>query len=80
LGDTESASITEIERYAVTPGQACGYMLGKLTFLSARKKAQEALGARFDIKSFHDAMLIGGAVPLAMLDGMADRYIASRRG
>jgi len=79
LGDTESASITEIERYAVTPGQACGYMLGKLTFLSARKKAQDALGAKFDIKSFHDAMLIGGAVPLAMIDAMADGYIASRK-
>jgi uncharacterized protein (DUF885 family) len=79
LGDQESGAITEIERYAVTPGQACGYMLGKLTFLAARKKAQLALGARFDIKSFHDAMLIGGAVPLAMLDGMADRYIASRK-
>jgi uncharacterized protein (DUF885 family) len=79
LGDTESASITEIERYAVTPGQACGYMLGKLTFLAARKKAQDALGAKFDIKSFHDAMLVGGAVPLAMIDKMADGYIASRR-
>jgi uncharacterized protein (DUF885 family) len=76
LGDQETAAITEIERYAVTPGQACGYMLGKLTFLAARKKARDALGARFDIKSFHDAMLVGGAVPLAMIDGLAERYIA----
>ncbi|HEY4944121.1 MAG TPA: DUF885 family protein [Rhizomicrobium sp.] len=80
LGDQESGAITEIERYAVTPGQACGYMLGKLTFLAARQKARDALGAKFDIRSFHDAMLIGGAVPLAMLDAMADRYIASRKG
>jgi uncharacterized protein (DUF885 family) len=79
LGDKESGAITEIERYAVNPGQACGYMLGKLAFLAARKKAKDALGAKFDIRSFHDAMLVGGAVPLAMLDGMADRYIASRR-
>jgi uncharacterized protein (DUF885 family) len=79
LGDKESASATEIERYAVNPGQACGYMLGKLAFLAARKKARDALGPKFDIRSFHDAMLVGGAVPLAMLDGMADRYIASRR-
>jgi uncharacterized protein (DUF885 family) len=79
LGDKESATITEIERYAVTPGQACGYMLGKLAFLAARKKARDALGDKFDIKSFHDAMLVGGAVPLAMIDGMTDRYIASRR-
>ncbi len=79
LGDKESATITEIERYAVTPGQACGYMLGKLTFLAARQKARAALGDKFDIKSFHDAMLVGGAVPLAMIDGMTDRYIASRK-
>jgi uncharacterized protein (DUF885 family) len=79
LGDQDSAAITEIERYAVNPGQACGYMLGKLTFLAARKKARDALGARFDIKSFHDAMLVGGAVPLAMIDGLTDRYIASRK-
>jgi len=79
LGDQESASITEIERYAVNPGQACGYMLGKLTFLAARKKARDALGAKFDLKSFHDAMLVGGAVPLAMLDGITDRYIDVRK-
>lgn len=78
LGDKDTAAITEIERYAVSPGQACGYMLGKITFLAARKKAKDALGAKFDIKSFHDAMLIGGAVPLAMIDTMTDRYIASR--
>ncbi len=80
LGDQESASITEIERYSVQPGQACGYMLGKLTFLAARKKAKDALGDKFDIKTFHDAMLVGGAVPLAMIDQMTDRYIASRKG
>ncbi len=79
LGDQESGAITEIDRYCVMPGQACGYMLGKLTFLAARKKARAALGARFDIKSFHDAMLIGGAVPLAMLDAMTDRYVESRK-
>jgi len=79
LGNQESEAITEIERYCVQPGQACGYMLGKLTFLAARKKAKDALGDRFDIKSFHDAMLIGGAVPLAMIDQMTDRYIASRK-
>jgi uncharacterized protein (DUF885 family) len=80
LGDQEASVTSETERYCVTPGQACGYMLGKLAFLAARKKAREALGARFDIRSFHDAMLIGGAVPLAMIDPMTDRYIASRKG
>ncbi|MEI9990409.1 MAG: DUF885 family protein [Rhizomicrobium sp.] len=79
LGDKESGAITEIDRYCIMPGQACGYMLGKLTFLAARKKARDALGARFDIKSFHDAMLIGGAVPLAMIDPITDAYIAARK-
>jgi uncharacterized protein (DUF885 family) len=79
LGDQESGAITEIERYCVEPGQACGYMLGKLTFLAARKKAREALGSKFDIKTFHDAMLVGGAVPLAMIDQITDRYIAAKK-
>jgi uncharacterized protein (DUF885 family) len=52
-------------------------MLGKLTFLKEREKAKAALGAKFDIKKFHDAVLIGGAVPLAVLDDITARYIAS---
>ncbi|MBV9418173.1 MAG: DUF885 family protein [Alphaproteobacteria bacterium] len=79
LGDKETAAITEIERYAVSPGQACGYMLGKLEFLAARKRAREALGSRFDIRTFHDAMLVGGAVPLEMIATMTDTYIAKNR-
>jgi uncharacterized protein (DUF885 family) len=77
IGDQEATAIGEVERYCVQPGQACGYMLGKLTFLREREKAKKALGAKFDIRKFHDAMLIGGAVPLATLDGITDRYIAS---
>ena len=46
------------------PGQACTYMLGKLTFLAQRARAQKALGAKYDIRKFHDAMLLPGAVPL----------------
>jgi len=80
LGDQDSAAITEIERYCVNPGQACGYMLGKLAFLAARQKARDALGTKFDIRSFHDAVLVGGAVPLAMIDSLAERYITARKG
>jgi uncharacterized protein (DUF885 family) len=80
LGDKESGAATEIERYCVMPGQACGYMLGKQSFLAARQKAQTALGVRFDIRSFHDAMLVGGAVPLAMLDGISKSYVTGRGG
>jgi uncharacterized protein (DUF885 family) len=77
IGDQEATAVSEVERYCVQPGQACGYMLGKLTFLKEREKAKTALGTKFDIKKFHDAMLIGGAVPLAVLDDITDRYIAS---
>jgi len=76
-GDPDSAVITEVERYCVWPGQACCYMLGKLEFLRERERAQKALGAKFDIRKFHDAMLLDGAVPLALMPGLADRYIAA---
>jgi uncharacterized protein (DUF885 family) len=68
LGDPETASITEVERYCVWPGQACTYMLGKLTFLEQRARAQKSLGAKYDVHKFHDAMLLPGAVPLELLD------------
>jgi uncharacterized protein (DUF885 family) len=79
LGDKESGAITEIERYCVWPGQACSYMVGKLTWLKARDKARRALGAKFDIKSFHDAGLLSGALPLSVLDQVIDLYIAKAR-
>lgn len=68
LGDPESSARTEVDRYCVWPGQACGYMLGKLKFLTIRERAQRTLGAKYDIRKFHDAMLQPGAVPLDMLD------------
>lgn len=68
LGDPETASVTEVERYCVWPGQACTYMLGKLTFLSQRERAKQSLGTKYDIRKFHDAMLLPGAVPLDLLE------------
>ena len=80
LGEKESSAITEIERYCVWPGQACSYMLGKLTWLKARDKARAALGAKFDIKAFHDAGLLSGALPLAVLEQVIAEYVAKARG
>jgi uncharacterized protein (DUF885 family) len=77
LGDQEASAITEIERYCVWPGQACGYMVGKLTILRLRDKAKAALGAKFDIKKFHDTVLLSGSMPLAVLEKAVDAYIAS---
>jgi uncharacterized protein (DUF885 family) len=68
LGDPETAAITEVERYCVWPGQACTYMLGKVTFLAQRARAQRVLGEKYDIRKFHDAMLLPGAMPLELLE------------
>ena len=65
LGDSNE---TEIERYAVWPGQALGYMIGKIKWLELREKSKAKLGAAFDIKKFHDTGLLAGAVPLAVLE------------
>ncbi len=78
-GSPESAAATEIERYCVRPGQACAYMVGKLTWLRLRGKAQRALGPRFDMPAFHDAVLLGGAMPLTVVEGVVDRWIAAQR-
>ena len=58
----------EVNRYAVWPGQACGYMVGRLEILRIRREAQERQGAAFDVKQFHNAVLDSGSVPLAVLD------------
>jgi uncharacterized protein (DUF885 family) len=67
-GDPETAAATEIDRYCVWPGQACSYMVGKLTWLRLREKAKTQLGAKFDIRKFHDAGLLAGGMPLTVLD------------
>ena len=65
-----------IERYAVMPGQATAYMIGKLKILELRAKAREVLGDRFDISGFHDAILKDGPVPLFILEEKIDRWVA----
>jgi uncharacterized protein (DUF885 family) len=78
IGDQDASATTEVERYCVWPGQACGYMLGKLAWLKQRGRAQAALGPHFDIRAFHDAGLTSGAVPLDVLPQLIDRYLAAR--
>jgi uncharacterized protein (DUF885 family) len=76
MGDEESGTVTEIERYVVWPGQACSYMVGKISWLRARDRARKALGKRFDIRQFHDAGLLAGMTPLTVLDTVVDDYVA----
>jgi Uncharacterized protein conserved in bacteria len=77
LGDPESGAISEVERYCVWPGQACGYMVGKRFILAERDRAKAALGQRFDLTTFHDAVLKSGALPLDELRRVIDAMIAS---
>jgi len=69
---------TEIDRYAAVPGQATSYMIGSLEIRKLRDDAQRQLGARFDIKSFHDVILRDGAVTLPMLRIAVARWVRER--
>ncbi len=70
----------EVDRYIFWPGQALGYKVGQLTIRRLRRKAEEALGQRFELKAFHDIVLGGGAVTLEVLEGRVDRWIGERSG
>ena len=69
----------ETDRYIVWPGQALSYKVGQLTILRLRAKAQDALGAGFDIRGFHDEVLGGGALPLDVLEERVDAWIAQKK-
>ena len=77
MSDTEVR--VEIERYIVWPGQATSYKMGMLKILELRKRAQEALGANFDLKNFHSIVLDQGIVPLFVLEGLIDDWIQEER-
>ncbi|WP_375404177.1 DUF885 family protein [uncultured Sphingomonas sp.] len=74
---SEREITTEVDRYIGWPGQALSYYLGQLAIQRARAKAEKALGARFDIRAFHDTVLALGSVPLPVLEGQIDRFIAA---
>jgi len=75
LGGIEKA----MQRYTMNPGQATAYMIGRLKILELRDRAQNALGAAFDIREFHDEILKTGAVPLDILEENVDTWIAANR-
>ena len=77
IGEKRTSAITEVERYCVWPGQACSYMIGKLTWLRLRDQAKKSLGDKFDIKTFHDAGLLSGALPLDVLDQVITRFASN---
>jgi uncharacterized protein (DUF885 family) len=74
LSEREIAN--EVDRYISWPGQALSYELGYLKILELRAKAEKALGAKFDVRHFHDTVLSTGSVPLPVLEQRIDRFIA----
>ena len=74
-----SNATAETERYIASPGQALAYMIGQLKISELRARAEKALGPRFDIREFHEQVLMSGALPLTVLEGKIDRWIAAKR-
>lgn len=78
-GSALSTVESEVERYMAWPGQALGYKLGMLQFVELRELATNELGETFDIKAFHDLILLSGARPMAVVREDVDRWIAEQR-
>jgi uncharacterized protein (DUF885 family) len=78
-GDQRSNVTTEIERYCVWPGQACGYMVGRQAINRMRDAARQTLGDRFDIKGFHDTILTNGSTPLSVTEQLVNEWASSQR-
>jgi len=70
---------SETDRYIAWPAQACSYKIGQLKFRELRERAQKELGAKFDIRKFHDEMLNGGSMPLDLLDTRTETWIAAQK-
>jgi uncharacterized protein (DUF885 family) len=75
---SETGIVSEVERFMAIPGQALAYKIGELKITELRRRAERELGARFDIKAFHRAVLEDGALPLDVLEAKIDRWIAAQ--
>ena len=71
---------SETDRYIAWPAQALSYKLGQLKIRELRARAEKELGAKFDVRTFHDEILDGGTLPLDMLEARVDKWIGERKG
>jgi uncharacterized protein (DUF885 family) len=78
-GDNRSNVVTEIERYSVWPGQACGYMVGRQAINRMRDSARQTLGDSFDLRGFHDTILTNGSTPLSVTEQLVNEWVVSRQ-
>jgi len=78
-GMPETDVVAEIERYLVMPGQALAYKVGMNTIVRLREEAKAQLGPKFDIRRFHDAVLTGGSMPMALLEQRVHQWTTEEK-
>jgi len=77
--NSEGDCVDAINRYIVMPSRATAYKIGMRKILELRKKAKRALGAKFNVRQFHDVVLTNGALPLDVLEDLVNRWIKSKQ-
>jgi uncharacterized protein (DUF885 family) len=78
IGNTKSRAQREVERYFASPGQANSYKVGHTVWAKVRDEAKAKLGPKFDLKAYHDAVLLSGAMPLTVLQRHVSEWIATQ--
>ena len=80
VATTQYNATSEVDRYVSWPGQALAYKIGELKIKELRQRAIKELGASFDLREFHDALLLNGPLPLTILEEQVNSWIESKKG